>query len=39
VVKIVHDSPEEGKDMSKQVGVAKDSTFMYICNLWIYTAL
>ena len=34
VVKIIHDLPEEDKDVSKHVGVAKDRTFMYVCKLW-----
>jgi len=32
VVKIIHDLPEDDKDVSKQVGVAKDRTFMYDCK-------
>ena len=36
VVKIIHDLPEEDKDVSKHVGVAKDRTFMYVCKLWVY---
>jgi hypothetical protein len=33
VVKITHDRPEEGKDVSKHVGVAKDRIFMYVFKL------
>jgi len=33
VVKIVHDLPEEGKDVSKHIGVAKDRSFWFDCKL------
>jgi hypothetical protein len=31
----MYELPEHGTDLSKHVGLVKDHTFIYVCNLWI----
>jgi hypothetical protein len=39
VLNLVYEIPEDGPDVSKNVGEVKDYTFKCVCNLWINSVL